>query len=470
MSYQFIMPKQIFYGEGALEQAAPAITGCGRKALIVTDPVMVKLKNVEAIQEMLAKAGVEYAVFEGVTGEPTDKMVEAGLAVWEQEKCDFLIAVGGGSPIDTMKAIGVVAIKGGSINDWYGKEIAGILPPMTAVPTTSGTGSEATQFTIITNTETDIKMLLKGRSLMPDIAVDDPRFTMVAPAAITAAAGLDALCHAAESYTSRKAQPMTDTLAVSAVKRIFKYLPICYSAAAAAETADNRETGKAAEPGMQQGEAAITETGSRGGELLTVEKKEKAASEPGMQQSEAATAKPEGWEAGKAAAKPDSHGGDTSIAEARMQMSLAALEAGIAFNNASVTVIHGMSRPIGALFHVPHGISNAMLLSACFEYVYLEAADRFAVLAKAIGAAGEEETDPEAAEKFIRACRELCKFCHIPTLEEYGIDREAFLEKISKMTRDALASGSPANTRKELCEEDIAAIYKSLLVHPLNTN
>ena len=100
----------------------------------------------------------------------------------------------------------------------------------------------------------------------------------------------------------------------------------------------------------------------------------------------------------------------------------------------------------------------------------VEAADRFAVLAKAIGAAGEEETDPEAAEKFIRACRELCKFCHIPTLEEYGIDREAFLEKIPKMTRDALASGSPANTRKELCEEDIAAIYKSLLVHPLNTN
>ena len=75
------------------------------------------------------------------------------------------------------------------------------------------------------------------------------------------------------------------------------------------------------------------------------------------------------------------------------------------------------------------------------------------MLAKAIGAAGEEETDPEAAEKFIRACRELCKFCHIPTLEEYGIDREAFLEKIPKMTRDALASGSLANTRKEFLKK-----------------
>ena len=396
MSYQFIMPKQIFYGEGALEQAAPVIAGCGSKALIVTDPVMVKLGNVEAVQEMLAKAGVAYAVFEGVTGEPTDKMVEAGMVVREQEKCDFLIAVGGGSPIDTMKAIGVVAVKGGSINDWYGKEITGALPPMAAVPTTSGTGSEATQFTIITNTEADIKMLLKGRNLMPDIAVDDPRFTMTAPAAITAATGLDALCHAAESYTSRKAQPMTDTLAVSAVKRIFKYLPVCYTAAAQGKEPDSREDG-------------------------------------------------------------------ISVAEARMQMSLAALEAGIAFNNASVTVIHGMSRPIGALFHVPHGVSNAMLLPACFEYVYREAAERFAHLGRAVGAAGAEDTDLEAAEKFIRACRELCSFCHIPTPEEFGIDREEFLEKIPKMTQDALASGSPANTRKELNAEDITVMYKSLL-------
>lgn len=383
MSFGFIMPKQIFYGENALEQAAPAMAGCGNRALIVTDPVMVKLRNVEVMTEILERAGISYAVFDGVTGEPTDRMVEAGAKVWKREKCDFLIAMGGGSPIDTMKAIGVVAVWGGSINDWYGKEVTGSLPPMIAVPTTSGTGSEATQFTIITNTEADIKMLLRGKALMPDIAVDDPRFTMTAPPAITAATGLDALCHAAEAYTSRKAQPMTDTLAVSAVKRIFRYLPVCYA-----------------------------------------------------------------------------HGEEK---EARMQMSLAALEAGIAFNNASVTVIHGMSRPIGALFHVPHGVSNAMLLPACFGYVYREAADRFADLGRAIGAADGETGDMEAAERFIRACGELCRSCHIPTPEEYGIAPGEFLAMIPKMTEDALASGSPSNTRKELSGEDIAAIYRSLL-------
>ncbi len=410
MSCQFIMPKQIFYGEGALEQAATAIAGCGSKALIVTDPVMAKLGNVKAVTAMLEQAGVGYAVFEGVTGEPTDKMVESGWAVWHREACDFLVAVGGGSPIDTMKAIGVVAVKGGSINDWYGREITGTLPPMVAIPTTSGTGSEATQFTIITNTGSDIKMLLKGRPLMPDIAVDDPRFTRTTPPAITAATGLDALCHAAEAYTSRKAQPMTDTLAVSAVKRIFRYLPVCYLAAV--------DTAEAAQPGNRE---------------------------------EIPTAKSDGGE------------GAGLAAEARMQMSLAALEAGIAFNNASVTVIHGMSRPIGALFHVPHGVSNAMLLPACFAFVYQEAVDRFADLGRIIGVADGKDADLEAAGKFISACRKLCQDCHIPTPEEYGIDREVFLQKIPKMTEDALASGSPANTRKALCAEDIAAIYRSLL-------
>ncbi len=382
MSNQFMMPRQIFYGEGALEQAAPFLAGCGKKALIVTDPSMVKLGNVDAVTKILKENGTDFAVFEGVTGEPTDRMVEEGLALWKAEGCDFLAAVGGGSPIDTMKAIAVVAVAGGSINDWYGKEITGSLPPMAAIPTTSGTGSEATQFTIITNTQADIKMLLKGKVLMPDIAVDDPRFTMTAPPSITAATGLDALCHAAEAYTSRRAQPMTDTLALSAVKRIFRYLPECFA-----------------------------------------------------------------------------HGDD---AGARMQMSLAALEAGIAFNNASVTVIHGMSRPIGALFHVPHGVSNAMLLPACFSYVYREAAERFADLGRAIGAAGEKDTDPEAAEKFIHACEKLCKDCRIPTPGEYGLDREKFFDSIPRMTHDALASGSPANTRRALNAEDIAAIYRSL--------
>ncbi len=382
MGYQFIMPKHIFYGENALSDAGEQIASLGKKALIVTDPMMVKLGNVKKVTDILDKSETSYAVFDGITGEPTDAMISEGLKVWNDEKCNFLIAVGGGSPIDSMKAIGAVATNGGSINDYLGKVITVPTPPMIAIPTTSGTGSEATQFTIITNTEKDIKMLLKGPVLMPDIAIDDPAFTLTAPPSVTAATGLDALCHASEAYTSKKAQPMTDDLAISAIKRIFKYLPAAYK--------------------------------------------------------------------------------DGSNIEAREQMSLAALEAGVAFNNASVTIIHGMSRPIGALFHVAHGISNAMLMKECFSYVYDGAADRFADMARAIGKADTSDSDEAAAEKFVAACKEICDFCNIPTLEEYGIDREKFFRCMPKMAEDAMASGSPSNTIKEVNKDDLMNIYKSL--------
>lgn len=128
-----------------------------------------------------------------------------------------------------MKAIAALVTNPGKIPDYMGKIITNEVPPMIAIPTTAGTGSEATWFTIITDSEKDIKMLLKGPVLMPDVAIIDYTFTLTSPKSVTAAPGLDALTHAIEGYTSRKAQPLTDTFAVSAVKRIFKYLPIAYN-------------------------------------------------------------------------------------------------------------------------------------------------------------------------------------------------------------------------------------------------
>lgn len=382
MGNQFIMPKNVIYGENALENAKSVIASFGKKALIVTDQFMVRLGNVKLITKILDEINTDYVIFDGVNSEPTDIIIENGLEIYRNESCDFLIAIGGGSPIDAMKAIGAVVSNGGCINDYLGKEITIPTPHTVAIPTTSGTGSEATQFTIITNTEKDIKMLLKGAVLMPDLAIDDPAFTLTAPKTVTAATGLDALCHAAESYTSRKAQPLTDEFALSAIKKIFKYLPICYN--------------------------------------------------------------------------------EGQNIKAREQMSLAALEAGVAFNNASVTIIHGMSRPIGALFHVPHGISNAMLMLECFKYVYDGDYKRFADMARAIGTADQKDNDKKAAEKFIDACEELCKICEIPTLEEYGIKKEEFFEVMDKMADDAMASGSPSNTIKDITKADVLKIYKAL--------
>ncbi len=382
MSREFIMPGKIVSGSGALEQAENYLGRLGQKALIVTDAVMVKLGNLSLVTNVLDKAGVAYSVYDGIGGEPTDVMIEKGLEIYKAQNCDYLIALGGGSPIDSMKAIAALTVNGGKISDYMGVEIGGAIPPMVAIPTTAGTGSEATKFTIITDTAKDIKMLLKGDALMPNLAIIDPQFTMTAPAGITAATGLDALTHAIEAYTSVKAQPMTDVFAVSAVKRIFKALPVAF------------------------------------------------------------------------------HEG--SNVTAREEMSLAALEAGVAFNNASVTLVHGMSRPIGALFHVPHGISNAMLLKECLSFALDGAYERFADLGDAIGATTADMNVEEKAKCFLGEVENICKELKIPSLEQYGINRETFFAVMDKMADDALASGSPANTRKVVTKADILDMYSGL--------
>ncbi|RDU24027.1 iron-containing alcohol dehydrogenase [Anaerosacchariphilus polymeriproducens] len=382
MGNQFIMPKKVVTGENALKDAEQFFKSYGKKALIVTDSVMVQLGNCAKVEEALNNQGVSYVVYAEINGEPTDIMIEKGLELYKNEECDFLISVGGGSPIDSMKAIAALVTSGGKISDYMGKVIEKETPPTVAIPTTAGTGSEATQFTIITDTKKDIKMLLKGPVLMPSLAINDPQFTMTAPDFITAATGLDALTHAVEAYTSRKAQPLSDVFAVSAVKRIFKYLPIAYK--------------------------------------------------------------------------------EGTNAEAREQMAIAALEAGIAFNNASVTVIHGMSRPIGALFHIAHGLSNAMLLKEGLSYVLDGAYDRFAVLGKEIGVATDSDSDETASKKFLDALANIVKELDTPSLAEKGIDKDKFFASIDKMASDAIASGSPGNTRKELTAEDLKVIYKKL--------
>ncbi len=229
MSREFVMAKKVITGEGAVTGAGELFKGLGKKALIVTGKHVVKLEFFKELTTTLEEAGVNFTVFSGITGEPTDDMIEEGLAVYQAEACDFFIGIGGGSPLDSIKAIGVLAVLGGSISSYMGQNIVAKLPPMVAIPTTAGTGSETTKFTIITDSKKDIKMLLKGDNLVPDVAIIDAKASLTAPKSITAATGLDALTHAVESYTSKMAQPLTDGMCLSAVKRIFQYLPVAYA-------------------------------------------------------------------------------------------------------------------------------------------------------------------------------------------------------------------------------------------------
>ncbi len=382
MASKFIMPKQVISGADALEQSKAVIKTLGTKALVVSGKVMSRIGNVKLVTDLLDEIGIGWAVYDDITGEPDDVMIDGGVEAYKANGCDFLIAIGGGSPMDSMKAIGALITNPGKIADYMGKEITNPLPPMVAIPTTAGTGSEATQFTIITDTKTSIKMLLKGAVLIPDVAVVDASFTVSSPKSVTNATGLDALTHAVEGYTSRKASPLTDVFAIDAVKRIFKYLPRAY----------------------QNGEDI----------------------------------------------------------EAREEMILAALEAGVVINNSSVTLVHGMSRPIGANFHVPHGLSNAMLLKVCLTFALDGAYEEFADLGRAIEVATKEDDDETAAKAFLKAIIELCETLEVPTLEEYGVEKDAFFEVMDKMAEDAIASGSPGNTRKTTTKADVLEMYKEL--------
>lgn len=380
----FVIPNHTVVGTNVLGEAAPLLKKMGNKAFIVTGRHVAVSDMMKQLTALLDENGLDCVIFDGITGEPTDTMIENGVEMLKSSGCDFIIGIGGGSPLDSAKAIAAMAVNEGSIADYNGKEITGEILPLAAIPTTAGTGSEATKFTVITDSEKGIKMLLKGDVLVPKLAIVDSSFTVGAPKSVTSATGLDALTHAVEAYTSRKAFSMTDTLAVSAVKRIMKYLPIAYK-------------------------------------------------EP-----------------------------DNSLA--REQMSIAALEAGICINNSSVTIVHGMSRPIGALFHVPHGMSNAMLLKECLSFAVSGAYEKFANLGRETGVASDSDSDETAAEKFIDSLQSICDVCEIPTLEQYGIDRDEYYSKISKMATDAVASGSPANTVKEVTVDDCIEIYKKLYV------
>ena len=380
----FVIPNHTVVGTNVLGEAAPLLKKMGNKAFIVTGRHVAVSDMMKQLTALLDENGIGCVIFDGITGEPTDTMIEKGVEMLKSSGCDFIIGIGGGSPLDSAKAIAAMAVNEGSIADYNGKEITGEILPLAAIPTTAGTGSEATKFTVITDSEKGIKMLLKGDVLVPKLAIVDSSFTVGAPKSVTSATGLDALTHAVEAYTSRKAFSMRDTLAVSAVKRIMKYLPIAYK-------------------------------------------------EP-----------------------------DNSLA--REQMSIAALEAGICINNSSVTIVHGMSRPIGALFHVPHGMSNAMLLKECLSFAVSGSYEKFANLGRETGVASDSDSDETAAEKFIDSLQNICDVCEIPTLEQYGIDRDEYYSKISKMATDAVASGSPANTVKEVTVDDCIEIYKKLYV------
>jgi len=379
----FRSPQVMIYGRDTFNQVGKETSLRGKKALIVSDKIMKRLGYVDTCIDFLLKANVQSETYTGVDSEPTDLYVKEALLLFEKNNCDVIISLGGGSCIDTAKAVAVLATNGGYIGDYMGeKKIAASSPiPHIAIPTTAGTGSEVTNVTIIASTTNDVKMMIKQPAFMPAVAIVDPLLSMSSPKKVTAATGVDALSHAVEAYLSKKAHPMTDIFALSAIQLIFTNLM-------------------------------------------------------------------------KVFVNP------TDIA-AREAMSTGSMYAGMAFSNASVCLVHGMSRPIGALFHVPHGESNAMLLPAVLEFSKEACQERLATIGRIFSVDSKKMTDEFAAGYAVAQIRKLCTDLEIPNLKDWGIKQEEFENAIKKMATDAINSGSPGNNPRIPNQIEIEALYRT---------
>ena len=380
----FAAPRQILIGAGAVRQLPELLGKLGlSRPLVVSDPVMVASGLIARCLDPLAAAGIVAGVFSDTVSDPTDTVVAAGVGGMSRGSYDCLIGFGGGSPIDTAKAMAILAGGGGNMRDYKAPAAAdrGAVPVL-AIPTTAGTGSECTRFTVITDTERDEKMLIAGLGALPLAAIVDYELTYTVPPRPTAATGIDSLTHALEAYVSKRANPFSDAFALSAMTLIGTHLRTAY-----------REPRNAA---------------------------------------------------------------------AREGMMLGATQAGLAFSNASVALVHGMSRPIGAHFHVPHGLSNAMLLPALTRYSLPGAEARYAEAARRIGFAAADEADGVAAAKLVAGLEALNRELAVPTPAAFGIRESDWQAKLPLMAEQALASGSPANNPRVPEAAEIVALYRAV--------
>jgi alcohol dehydrogenase class IV len=384
MSTQIILPRIMQVGAGASKEAGNILRSldCNRP-LIVTDKMMVQLGYVAILQDSLKGASIDSDIFDNTVPEPTVRSIQEGVDKVRDGNYDSIIAIGGGSPIDSAKAIAILGKYGGVMRDYKFPRVVnepGL--PIVAIPTTAGTGSECTKVTIITDETNDEKMLCVGIGFMPTAALVDYSLTLSLPARTTADTGIDALTHAMEAYVSKKASLYSDSQAIAAMKLIAPNLRKAFH--------------------------------------------------------------------------------DGSDRRAREQMMLGATLAGVAFSNASVALVHGMSRPIGAFYHVPHGLSNAMLLPMVTEYSIPAAAERYADCARAMGVASEDDTDAVANSKLMDELYAINEELQVPTPEQFGIDRDHFFNNLPVMAEQALASGSPGNNPRVPSADEIIEIYRKL--------
>lgn len=381
-AHRFDVPPIVLTGGGSRSKIGEIARELeASRVLLVTDPGVIELGFAGEIEALLIEAGCKVRVFQDVRPDPTDVNVADGVKALQEIDADLVVAVGGGSPIDTAKVIAIRPANPQPLSEYMGlHKIQRPGVPLVAISTTAGTGSEATKVAVITDTERGVKMMMLSAPLLPRAAIVDYELSLSMPKGLTAAVGVDTLTHGIEAFVSRKSNAMSDPLALSCISLVGRHLQ-------------------------------------------------------------------RAWDS------PDDHA-------AREGMMLAACQGGMAFSNSSVCLVHGMSRPIGAVFHLPHGLSNAILLSTVTKYSWPEASERYATVARTLGCAGAATGDKDACRALIDYLDALNKSLELPRLSGCrGAAREVFDRQVEMMASDALASGSPANNPRLASIEEIVALY-----------
>ena len=378
MIQRFVLNEVSYFGPGAREVLPKEISRLGlHKAFVATDKDLIRFGVADKVLKVLADAGIPYEVFSDIKPNPTVANVKAGVAAYAASGADFILAIGGGSSMDTAKAIGiitnnpefsdVVSLEG--VADTKKKSV-----PIIALPTTAGTAAEVTINYVITDEEKQKKMVCVDPNDIPAIAIVDAELMYTLPKSLTAATGLDALTHAIEGLITKGAWEMSDMFEIKAIEMIARHL-------------------------------------------------ETAVNEP---QNE----------------------------EARNGMAVAQYIAGMAFSNVGLGVVHGMAHPLGAIFDIPHGVANALLLPTIMEFNAPAALDKYVDIAKAMNIYLPGMTREEAADAAVKAVRELSVRVGIPQhLSELGI-REEDLERLAEAAAaDVCTPGNPREVNKDIILE-----------------
>ena len=360
------VPRYMQIGKGSLTQLPEIIKTLEpiKSFLIVTDKQMVEFGYVKKLQDILNKAGLKSNVFDDTVPDPTDTVVLNGINHLEKFKNEAVIGFGGGSPIDTAKAIAAMAKHSKNIQDYkppstFDKH--GL--PIIAIPTTAGTGSEVTHHSVIIDSKNNEKISCRGEGFVPTCAIVDYDLTLSKPRRLTIDSAIDTLTHGIEAYVSKKATLFSDRMALDTIRLVTQ-------------------------------------------NIYAVDK-------------------------------------DPKDLKAREGLMLAATLGGLAFSNASICLVHGMSRPLGSNFKVPHGLSNAMLLPTITEYSIDHAKRRYADCSRAGNFSLLDDDDDTACEKLIKGLYKMNKDFDVPSMKKFGIDEKNFEEMLENMATDAEISGAP---------------------------